>query len=100
MEIFHSWDTETIDIDPKKQTPVGNGKIICFSCFVGPDINFGNGPSKWCLIKSGLFIDNYAECEGLVNEFKEYMENENYLKVWHNYGYDRHLFYNHGINVK
>jgi hypothetical protein len=20
--------------------------------------------------------------------------------VWHNYGFDRHLFYNHGINVR
>jgi len=28
------------------------------------------------------------------------LENEKYLKVWHNYGFDRHVFYNHGINVK
>jgi DNA polymerase-1 len=42
---FHAWDTETLDIDPKEQTPVGNGRIMCFSCFAGPDIDFGNGPS-------------------------------------------------------
>jgi len=42
---FHAWDTETIDINPKEQSPVGHGKIICMSCFVGPDIDFGNGPS-------------------------------------------------------
>ena len=22
------------------------------------------------------------------------------MKVWHNYGFDRHILYNHGINVK
>lgn len=43
---FHSWDTETVEIDPKEQSPVGNGKIVCLSCFAGPDIDFGNGPSK------------------------------------------------------
>lgn len=33
-------------------------------------------------------------------EFKEYLEDPNYLKVFHNYGYDRHIFFNHGIDVK
>jgi DNA polymerase-1 len=47
----------------------------------------------------GLFIDNYAECEGIVNIFKDYFEDNRYLKVWHNYSFDRHIFYNHGINV-
>jgi hypothetical protein len=42
---FHAWDTETVEIDPKEQSPVGHGQIICMSCFVGPDIDFGNGPS-------------------------------------------------------
>jgi hypothetical protein len=44
---FHSWDTETCGVDPKEQSPVGNGKIICMSCFAGPDLDFGNGPSKY-----------------------------------------------------
>ena len=26
---IHAWDTETIDLDIKVQSPVGNGKIIC-----------------------------------------------------------------------
>lgn len=26
---IHAWDTETINIDPKEQSPVGNGTIIC-----------------------------------------------------------------------
>lgn len=65
---MHAWDTETIDIDPKLETPVGNGKIICASAFAGPDIDFGNGP--W------LFIDNYADAKGVLQEFKEYLEDE------------------------
>lgn len=33
-------------------------------------------------------------------EFKDYLEDPRYLKVFHNYGFDRHIFYNHGIDVK
>ena len=87
---FHAWDTETTGINPKEESPVGNGKIICLSCFIGPDVDFGNGPR--------LFIDNYDE--DLVQVFKSYFENEKIFKVWHNYGFDRHILYNHGINVK
>lgn len=42
----HAWDTETIDLDAKAESPVGRGKIICASVFCGPDIDFGSGPSK------------------------------------------------------
>lgn len=48
----HAWDTETIDIDVKSESPVNRGKCICASAFAGPEINFGNGPR--------LFIDNFA----------------------------------------
>lgn len=50
---MHAWDTETIDIDAKGESPVGNGKVICASVFAGPEIDFGNGPR--------LLIDNYAD---------------------------------------
>ncbi len=89
---IHAWDTETIEIDAKEQSPVGNGKIIGASAFVGPDINFGSGPR--------LFIDNYADASGVIMEFKDYLEDPKYLKCFHNYGFDRHIFYNHGIDVK
>lgn len=91
-ERIHAWDTETIHIDAKEQSPVGNGKIICASVFVGPDIDFGNGPR--------LFIDNYADAEGVIDVFKEYLEDPTYKKCFHNYGFDRHIFFNHGIDVK
>ncbi len=48
----------------------------------------------------GLFIDNYLDSKDLVLVFKEYFEDMNYKKVWHNYGFDRHIFFNHGIDVK
>ncbi len=89
---IHAWDTETINIDAKEQSPVGNGKIICATVFVGPDIDFGSGPR--------LFIDNYADADGIIMEFKDYLEDPRYLKVFHNYGYDRHIFFNHGIDVR
>ena len=89
---IHAWDTETIGINVKEDSPVGNGTIICAQCFVGPDIDFGNGPR--------LFIDNYADAKEIIQVFKGYFENTGYLKVWHNYGFDRHILYNHGIDVK
>ena len=88
----HAWDTETIDINAKEETPVGNGKVICASCFIGPDVDFGEGPR--------LFIDNYADAKDVMLEFKDYFEDPEYLKCWHNYGYDRHILYNHGIDCK
>lgn len=88
----HSWDTETVDLDIKKQSPVGNGRILCASCFAGPDLDFGNGPR--------LFIDNFGERHELIQHFKGYLENRRNKKVWHNYGFDRHMFNNHGIEVE
>lgn len=96
---YHAWDTETIDIDPKIQSPVSFGKILCLSCFVGPDIDFGNGPSTFYTYL-GLFIDNYMDSKDIVLVFKEYFEDINFKKVWHNYGFDRHILFNHGIDVK
>lgn len=88
---IHAWDTETIGFDVKEQSPVGNGSIICATAFIGPEVNFGTG--------SKLFIDNYADSLGVIDEFKDYFENPDIYKVWHNYGFDRHIFFNHGINV-
>ena len=87
-----AWDTETIGINAKEESPVGNGQCICATAFLGPDVNFGNGPR--------LFIDNFADSQGVLDEFKDYFEDEEYLKCWHNYGYDRHILFNHGIDCR
>lgn len=88
---FHACDSETINLNLKKQGPVGHGTIICASIYCGPDIDFGNGPRVW--------IDNLDD-DSTLQLFKDYFESEKILKVWHNYGFDRHVFYNHGINVQ
>ena len=64
----HAWDTETFGIHPKEESPVGNGICICASAFIGPDVDFGNGPR--------LFIDNFADSKDVLNVFKDYFENE------------------------
>jgi DNA polymerase I len=88
----HCWDTETIDLEVKEESPVGKGSIICFTGFCGPDVDFGNGPR--------LFVDNFGQRADLVQKFKRYFEDQTYLKAWFNYGFDRHIFHNHGIDVQ
>jgi len=85
----HAWDTETINIDAKEDSPVGHGYVISAQCFIGPDVDFGNGPR--------LFIDNYADSKGVLLEFKDYFKDAGFLKCWHNYGFDRHVMRNTGI---
>lgn len=89
---IHAWDTETHGFNVKVESPIGHGKVLCATCFVGPDADFGNGPR--------LFIDNFADSEGILLEFKEYFEDASVLKCWHNYGFDRHVIFNHNIDVK
>jgi len=33
-------DTETDGVDPTAQSPVGNGRVVCFSIYCGPTVNF------------------------------------------------------------
>jgi hypothetical protein len=91
----HVWgcDTEVADIDVKKVGPVGNGRVICASIYGGDDVDFGGG-------KTALWIKNDGEAEGVLNFFKEWFESDRYQKVWHNYGFDRHVMYNEGIDCR
>jgi DNA polymerase-1 len=88
----HAWDTETIDLNIKEESPVKNGKVICLQCFLGMDVPFENGPR--------LFIDNFGDSTDLILEFKDYFESEDYKKIWFNYGFDRHVIENHNIELK
>jgi len=72
-----AWDTETVGVDLKTQGPSsGRGKAICLSAYLGPDVDFGNGPH--------LFFDNYQDSEGLINYLKPYFEDPGLKKTWHN----------------
>ena len=44
------------------------------------------------MIVKVLFLSGQAE--GVLGEFKEWFENPNFKKVWHNYGFDRHVLAN------
>ena len=37
-----AWDTEIIGLDPKVESPVGKGDLLCATAFCGPEVNFGN----------------------------------------------------------
>ena len=52
---FHAWDTETYDFDIKKVGPIGRGKVLCATAFCGPEIDFGNGPSKLDIIDRTIY---------------------------------------------
>ncbi|KAE9038367.1 DNA polymerase I [Phytophthora rubi] len=89
---FHACDTEVAQIDVKAVGPVGNGVVTCLSLYSGPDVDYGNGPYVW--------VDNLDSAEGTLQLFKDFLESRDYLKVWHNYSFDRHVLFNHGIDVQ
>lgn len=88
---IHACDTETVEVNLKK-SPIGQGKIICFSIYCGSDLDFGNGPRVW--------VDTMGECEGLLEIFEPYFTNENIKKIWHNYSFDKAVLANSGIHCK
>jgi hypothetical protein len=87
-------DTEVTDIDLDEQGPVGNGKVICASIYGGPDVDVGYGKGKI------IWVDNAGDAHGTLDAFKEWFEDESVHKAWHNYGFDRHVMFNEGIDCK
>jgi DNA polymerase I-like protein with 3'-5' exonuclease and polymerase domains len=94
-ETIWACDTEVADIDLKTVGPVGNGKVVCASVYGGPEVDFGKyGKDKI------LWIDNAGDAEGVLEEFHDWFLREEAYKVWHNYGFDRHVMYNEGIDCR
>jgi len=91
---FWACDTEVMDIDVKTEGPVGNGHVTCISIYGGPDVDFGDGPG------AALWVDNLGSADGILQEFKGWLEDPSVSKVWHNYGFDRHVVNNENIDVK
>jgi len=89
----HACDTEVMDIDLSEVGPVGHGHVTCVSIFSGPDVDYGDGPGK------ALWIDNLDEADGVLQAFKAWFEDESQKKVWHNFGFDRHVMFNEGIDA-
>merc|ERR1711908_12850 len=81
-----------MDIDLKLVVPVGNGRVTCVSIFGGPEVDFGDGPG------SALWIDNIGPEGEILQLFKAWFQDDKFKKVWHNYGFDRHVMGNEDIN--
>jgi DNA polymerase-1 len=90
----HACDTEVMDIDLKEVGPVGHGHVTCVSVFSGPLVDYGDGPGK------ALWVDNLDDAAGVLQALKAWFEDESQPKVWHNYGFDRHVMYNEGIDCR
>ena len=91
IPLVHAWDTEVVGLDLEVQSPVGHGTAICASFYSGPNIDYGTGATVW--------IDSLTDPNTLL-EFKSVLEDTSIRKVWHNYGFDRHILMNSGINAK
>jgi len=62
------------EIDVKKESPVGHGRITCFSIYCGPSANFGDG-------KSRLWVDVLDGEQDVLKVFKPYFEDPRINKV-------------------
>ncbi|CAM6128411.1 unnamed protein product [Calypogeia fissa] len=91
-DFIHACDTEVAEIDVKKESPVGHGRMICFSIYCGPQTDFGEG-------KTRLWVDVLDKPE-VLEVFKSYFEDPSIRKVWHNYSFDKHILSNHGIKAQ
>jgi len=80
------------DIDLTSESPIGHGRVICFSIYCGAQFNFGAGPR--------VFVDLLLGEEGIMDVFRPYFEDARIKKVWHNYSFDRAVLGNHGVNVR
>jgi len=91
----HACDTEVMDMDLKAVGPVGHGHVTCVSVFSGPTVDYGDGPGK------ALWVDNLDEAAGVAlgGAFKRWLEDPKERKVWHNYGFDRHVLFNGGVDA-
>ena len=91
VDTMHACDTEVSEIDITK-SPLGQGTVICLSVYSGPTVDYGRGPGQ------ALWVD--TSDEAVLKAMRPFLECERCLKVWHNYGFDRHVLYNHGIDVR
>ncbi|KAF8660159.1 hypothetical protein HU200_057723 [Digitaria exilis] len=92
---IHACDTEVADIDVKQETPVGHGKVTCFSIYSGAsgaEADFGNG-------KTCIWVDVLDGGRDVLMEFAPFFEDSSIRKVWHNYSFDSHVIENYGIKV-
>eukprot|EP00210_Caulerpa_lentillifera_P004393 g4191.t1 len=97
-------DTEVADIDILQDSPCGHGRVTCFSVYAGEHLNFrpsnSTGPPLTHLwVDTFLSEDNAdSEARAIIEVFRAFFANERFQKVWHNYGFDRHVLKNMDID--
>eukprot|EP00898_Chlorokybus_atmophyticus_P002773 jgi/Chlat1/3497/Chrsp23S03689 len=112
-DAVHAWDVEiftrcfglqTTGIDPRAETPVGHGRIICLSMYcgkIGSEVfRVKDGSQKARVWIDCLQAGTHDTNQDMLNVLKPYFENPNIKKIWHNYGFDRHILQNHGITPR
>lgn len=100
------FDTETVGVNPKKQTPAArHGRIACWSVAWFPNASepsLGWHPRHPQIVPLAhrAFIPAWPGFERLLDIFRPWLESPDHPKVAHNaYTFDRHVFANHGIAV-
>src|SRR5688572_19549536 len=91
-------DCETEGVDPSEESPVGRGRIACWSLAYYPVDPL---PGWGHRLAQRVFIPNWGlyEYTLLRGAFKEFLESD-YPKVGHNLTtFDCHMFENHGIRL-
>ncbi|RLN04838.1 hypothetical protein C2845_PM13G02290 [Panicum miliaceum] len=75
---IHACHTQVADIDAKKMTPVGHGKVICFSIYsANSDVqaaDFGN-------VKTCIWVDVLDGGRGVLMEFAPFFEDPSIKKI-------------------
>ena len=101
-------DTEVMDIDVTKHSPCCHGRVLCFSVYCGPDVDFSGEPtSPGTPLRSMLWVDTYLdgdeakqeEAGAIIEAFRPFFEASDLHKVWHNYSFDRHVMERLGIHM-
>lgn len=85
-------DTETVGVDPTEESPVGRGKIVCWSlAWVDPTL--GTHPERRTPLARSAFL-----WESSLEPFMGWLTGSSV--VGHNvFSFDRHVFANHGITL-
>ncbi|KAF4652416.1 hypothetical protein FOL47_011093 [Perkinsus chesapeaki] len=88
-----AWDTEFWNVELARNTPAhASGELLCLTAYAGGGIDFGSGPL--------LFVDCKGPSRHVLDLFKEYFEDPNKKKVFHNFATDAHIMHAHGITVR
>ena len=118
-------DTEVMDIDVTEHSPCCHGRVICFSVYAGPGLDFGEaqlqpadgsssagdgsstGGGDAAPRQSMLWVDTWldgdearaGEAAAILEAFRPFWESAAHRKIWHNYSFDRHVLERMGLRL-